>query len=212
MRRVAAPLAPTLALAAFLALVPALLAPPPARAAPGATVQAGDLVFHRSESAQSEAIARATGSAFTHVGIVLERDGALQVFEAVEPVGWARLDAWVDRGRDDAVTVLRLRDAPDAAALARMGEIARAWAGRPYDAAFGWSDDRLYCSELVWKMVQRATGTELGPLRKLRDFNVREPLVARALAQRYGGKPPWDDPVISPADVAASPALVPIDP
>ncbi|HEX9603745.1 MAG TPA: peptidase, partial [Myxococcales bacterium] len=49
-------------------------------------VREGDLVFHRSRSAQSQAVALATGSAYTHMGVVLVSNGRLVVLEAVQPV------------------------------------------------------------------------------------------------------------------------------
>ena len=61
--------------------------------------QAGDVVFHRSRSAQSRIIQQVTSSPWTHVGVVFEREGALQVLEAVQPVRWTPLEDWVRRGR-----------------------------------------------------------------------------------------------------------------
>ncbi|MFZ5481466.1 MAG: YiiX/YebB-like N1pC/P60 family cysteine hydrolase [Myxococcota bacterium] len=170
-----------------------------------ADLQAGDLVFHRSASRQSEAIARATHSDLTHVGVVLEREGRLRVFEAVQPVGWAEIDDWTSRGR--GLEIRRLEGlAGDA--LGRMQALAVEWTGRPYDAGFSWTDDRLYCSELVWKLFDRAAGVRLGELRRLRDFDLADPLVGAALRERYGARVPMDEPVIAPVDLARDPRLV----
>ena len=45
----------------------------------------------------------------------------------------------------------------------------RRWAGsqflgRPYDLTFDWSHDRMYCSELVYKVYDRALGIKIGDL------------------------------------------------
>ena len=72
---------------------------------------------------------------------------------------------------------------------------------------FEWSDARIYCSELVWKMYQRALGVHLGELQKLREFDLRDPLVSAKVRERYGDEIPLDEPVISQAALFASPLL-----
>jgi uncharacterized protein YycO len=37
---------------------------------------------------------------------------------------------------------------------------------------FEWSDDRMYCSELVWKIYFEATGIAIGSLQQLKEFNL----------------------------------------
>lgn len=60
--------------------------------------KAGDIVFHTSLSAQSLAIQQATRSPYSHVGVVLLRNGHPYVFEAVQPVKYTLFSAWVSRG------------------------------------------------------------------------------------------------------------------
>jgi len=172
-------------------------------------LQPGDLVFHTSSSAQSEAIARATGSPLTHVGVVLEHEGRLQVFEAIQPVGWADVDTFRARGRDEQVW--RLADAERVltpAVLARMGELAAGWEGRRYDVGFAWSDEQLYCSELVYKLYERAAGVRLGQVHTLADYRLDDPLVARAMRERWGDTPPLGERMIAPVDLTADERLV----
>ena len=33
--------------------------------------------------------------------------------------------------------------------------------GKNYDLTFEWSDDKIYCSELIWKIYKRSTGIEI---------------------------------------------------
>lgn len=173
-------------------------------------LQAGDILFHRSDSRQSEAIARATGSQLTHTGIVLEHEGTLQVFEAVEPVGWESIDDWIARGRGGQVEIRRLADPTQLTAeeIDAMDALARQWTGKHYDAAFSWSDDRIYCSELVYKLHERAADVKLGELRKMRDFKLDDPVVKAMLTERYGTKIPLDEPVTAPSDIADWEGLV----
>ena len=46
----------------------------------------GDLIFHTSLSAQSQAIQLATHSPYSHCGLLYKTNGEWQVFEAVQPV------------------------------------------------------------------------------------------------------------------------------
>jgi hypothetical protein len=82
------------------------------------------------------------------------------------------------------------------------------YVGRPYDLRFEWSDERMYCSELVWKMYKEALGIEIGELETFRDFDLTDPVVARQLEGRYGQRIPLDEKVISPASIFASDRLV----
>ena len=80
-----------------------------------------------------------------------------------------------------------------------MREAADSYEGKPYDLYFEWSDARIYCSELVWKMYRDAMGIEIGGLQKLREFDLADPAVKAKMRERYGTNVPLDEPVISPA-------------
>lgn len=171
----------------------------------------GDIVFHTSTSAQSVAIQKATHSPYSHMGIVFLKGGRAMVFEAVQPVRSTPLDEWVARGEDGHWVVKRLRDA-DAVltgpAVERMREVGRAFSGKSYDLYFEWSDDRIYCSELVWKVYQRAVGIELGTLQRLDSLDLSDPEVQAKIHERWHGPPPAEEMVISPAAIFASDRLV----
>jgi uncharacterized protein YycO len=164
--------------------------------------RSGDIVFHTSRSAQSVAIQKATHSPYSHMGIIVLRAGEAFVFEAVQPVKLTPLAAWTARGRDGRFVAKRLRDAErrlDAAAIARMQKVGEELQGRPYDLYFEWSDERIYCSELVWKIYQRALGLEIGALEPLGAFDLSDPLVQAKVRERWGGPPPAAELFISPA-------------
>jgi hypothetical protein len=140
-----------------------------------AALKDGDIIFHTSRSAQSVAVQRATGSRYSHMGIVLLRDGKPFVFEAVSTVRYTPLAQWTARGNGGHYVVKRLRDADKLltpGAVARLHARTADFAGRPYDLTFEWSDGRIYCSELVWKLYQRALGVRIGELQKIREFNL----------------------------------------
>ena len=71
--------------------------------------------------------------------------------------------------------------------------------GKPYDLYFEWSDARIYCSELVWKIYRDAARVSRSVrVQKLREFDLTDPAVKAKMRERYGERP-LDEPVISPA-------------
>jgi len=162
-------------------------------------LQDGDLIFQTSRSAQSLAIQRATASRYSHMGAVVWRNGKPFVFEAVKTVRLTPLPQWIARGDGGHFVVKRLKQALDAKSRAKLTHEAAAFVGRPYDLTFEWSDERIYCSELVWKLYDRALGIQIGKLQQLRDFRLDDPVVRDKLKERYGSRVPMNEPVISPA-------------
>lgn len=170
--------------------------------------QTGDIVFHTSNSRQSLAVQAATHSPYSHMGIVLFRNGKPFVFEAVQPVKYTPLTAWLNRGNGGHYVVKRLKAPLAATAAARLREEAGHYVGKPYDLTFEWSDGRIYCSELVWKLYKSAANIELAPLARLGSFDLSHPAVRAKLKERYGRKVPMDEPVIAPVAIFESPLLM----
>lgn len=199
----------TLILAAALLLVAASPAP-----GGGTRLRTGDLVFQSMGSEQGEAIERATRSQYSHVGMIFADGRRVRVLEAVGPVKYTPWREWAARGTGGRYAVRRLRDADrvlSPAAAAALRREAEKFLGRPYDFLFGWSDDRIYCSEFVWKAYRNALGIELAAPARLRDFDLSDPLVARKLRERYGDGIPLDEPVVSPQQLFASDRLAPVE-
>lgn len=177
-----------------------------------ASLKEGDLIFHRSNSSQSEAIRIATQSKFNHVGIIFQYKGQFMVFEAVQPVKITPLPRFIERGNHHFV-IKRLRDGDrvlSAEVIARMKALGQGYLGKNYDLQFRWSDERIYCSELVWKLYKQGAGVEVGTLQKARDLNLGNPVVQKLIKQRYGDAAaiPLDEPIISPQAMFESDRLV----
>ncbi|MEE4270028.1 MAG: YiiX family permuted papain-like enzyme [Thermoanaerobaculales bacterium] len=171
----------------------------------------GDIVFQVSRSDQSRAIEIVTGSRYSHMGIVYLEDGQARVFEAVGPVISTPFEDWVDRGVGGHVVVKRLAAADgllDAEALQRMAAAGRELAGLPYDFRFEWSDDRIYCSELVWKIYHRGLGVRLTGFETVSDFDLDDPEVRTIVDRRWPHGVPKKQRVVSPAAIFASSHLV----
>ena len=94
--------------------------------------------------------------------------------------------------------------------FAAVHEQAKSFLGKNYDLEFRWSDEKIYCSELVWKAYQRAAKLELGSLKRLRDFDLSSRVVKQKLKERYGENVPYDMTVISPACIFSSDLLITI--
>ncbi|HEY9777742.1 MAG TPA: YiiX family permuted papain-like enzyme [Planktothrix sp.] len=169
----------------------------------------GDIIFQVSRSGQSTAIQLATHSKYSHVGMLMRQDNRWYVYEAERGVELTDLQEWIARDPQHHYVIKRLKqnDLLTPAAIAKLKNEGRKFLGRPYDPYFRWSDDEMYCSELVWKTYKNALGVEVGKLRKLKDFDLTSPTVKRQLALRYGDKVPLDSTVVSPADVFDSPIL-----
>lgn len=163
----------------------------------------GDIIFQTSTSAQSKAIQLATHSEYSHCGIVYKDNEKWYVFEAVQPVKKTPLSEWIHHGQNGEYVIKRLKDttALTPAALNKMKASAKAMSGKNYDLYFEWSNDRIYCSELVWKLYKDATGLEIGQLKQLRDFDLTSPAVQQKLKERYGNNIPLTEKVISPKDI-----------
>lgn len=168
------------------------------------TLQNGDIIFQTSLSLQSIPIQLATNSPYSHVGIVYHQEGKAYVFEAVQPVKSTPLEEWINRGKEGHYVVKRLKDASPLTeqSLAAMLEIGETWRGRSYDGKFQWTDDLLYCSELVWKLYDRGAGVELCAPSSVGDLELSDPKVLSLIKKRYpSGNYPKDEVIVTPADL-----------
>jgi len=173
-------------------------------------IKNGDLIFQTSLSGQSKAIQLATKSKYSHCGLIYKDGNDFYVFEAVQPVKRTTLDKWIARGQDGKYVIKRLKNADQVltpVTLAKMKQVGDSFNGKNYDLTFEWSDDKIYCSELIWKIYQRATGIEIGKLEKLSDFDLTNEAVKKKMKERYGDKIPNDEIVISPAAIFESELL-----
>jgi len=165
----------------------------------------GDLVFQQSKAAQSEMVGALTRSKWTHMGVVFVDPSGPVVLEAVSPVRWTRLREWTARGVERRYVVKRLRDAETTlspAVIAEMRALGKRWQGRPYDLKFRWDDETLYCSELAYKLYERAARLELGRVERARDMNLEDPRVKRAQVTRFKpGEFDPDEPVVTPDSI-----------
>ena len=202
----------------YTALLAALLAAPPGL--DPAALRTGDILLHTSRGGQAPAIAWATGSVYTHVGLVERTGDRVSVIEAVQPVRRTPLGEWLARGVGGHATALRHPDLDEAGRAAVAAAAAR-YLGRPYDLAFSPGDDAIYCSELV-HLAYAAVGLSVGAWRPAGELGLAGPPVRRLLRTRWRRHPACRGaasldacmpalaatPILTPASIAADPHLI----
>ncbi len=160
--------------------------------------QDGDIVFHESTSRQSPVIKLAQHSKWTHCGIVFHIGDKAYVFEAVEPVKYYLLNDWIARGKDGVYCAKRLDNPLPASAIEKMKTVGAKYRGKHYDTLFQWSDDKMYCSELIWKIYSQGAGIELCSLEHFSDYHISNPIVKKLIQERYGDKFDPSEQLVSP--------------
>ena len=187
----------------FLYLLPILLV---AQAYQG--FSEGDIIFQTSNSSQSQAIQLATGSQWSHVGMLMQNEpGEWVVWEAVQPVKVTPVAAFIARGAGKEFQVMRLKEnGLSTENLSRMRQLFNNWKGLDYDWKFNWSDQQFYCSELVWKLYKRAAGIELGAPQPLKNYNLADPRV-KAIAEKRWGELPQNELMVAPSTIFESKLL-----
>lgn len=172
----------------------------------------GDIIFQSSQSNQSKAIELATKSPYSHMGIIFIKNGKPYVFEAASKVVYTPFDKWVNRGKNRKYIIKRLKDHTlSQKEIANLKRVAHSFENKPYDIWFGWDDKYIYCSELVWKIYNKALNLKIGQLQRIKDFNLSAPAVKQKLIERYGDKIPYQETVISPVAIFNSPLLITVD-
>ncbi|MFC3559624.1 YiiX family permuted papain-like enzyme [Pedobacter jamesrossensis] len=173
-------------------------------------IKDGDIIFQTSTSTQSKAIQVATHSKYSHCGIIFKINNQYFVFEAVEPVKFTPLKDWINKGLDKHYVIKRLKNANkvlSTSIIEKMKLATNQFKGKHYDIYFDWSDEKIYCSELIWKIYKGTTGIEIGNLEKLKNFDLNNIAVKKKMAERYGNNLPLNQKVISPVSIFNSPLL-----
>lgn len=168
-------------------------------------IQDGDIIFQNSKSSQSKAIELATKSKYTHMGIIFKKsDGKYYVYEAVQPVKFTPLKKWIERGNGSHFVIKRLNQPITILNKKNLKQEALKYLGKNYDIYFEFSDEKMYCSELVWKIYKNTLNIEIGKIKKLKDFDLSSDKVKSLMQKRYKNHIPYNENVISPQDIYES--------
>ncbi len=172
-------------------------------------IKDGDIIFQTSQSRQCEAVRIATNSKFSHCGIIYIDNGKKYVYEAVQPVKITASEEWISHGENNSYVVKRLKNTSllTPATIEKMKKYGNQFKNKDYDLYFEWSDAKIYCSELVWKIYRNGADIELCKLESLKSFNLTNPKVKEILAERYGNKIPLEEKVVAPSQIVNSELL-----
>ncbi len=168
----------------------------------------GDVVFQSLPHVDLvDMIEGATGSPFSHCGLVIRDGGEWKVLESLGNVHVTPLYQWVQRGRMSGFAAYRLTENRRAKAPAFVAETKK-FIGRYYDFRYDMDDEFIYCSELVWKGWKNATGEEMGRLVPLGELHWK-PYV-ETITKYEQGPPPLDRRMITPKNLSEAPQLRPV--
>lgn len=177
----------------------------------GYSPQPGDFVFQSlPHNPLIDAIEGSSGSPFSHCGIVKQRSvekkhgDEWMVIEAIGPVKETPWAHWIAQGRESAYVVFRLRD-PLAKKVPAILAAAEKYEGRPYDIHYDMDDEKIYCSELLYKSVRDATGRKLGRIRKLGELKWQP--YEKVIRSIENGGLPLEREMITPRDFSEAPEL-----
>ena len=160
-----------------------------ARAADLPPLKSGDIVFQNTSGSAQEAIMLASGTQYTHVGLVeVDAKGRAVVIEAVGPVRVMPLESWIKNGSGKKVTVKRLKALSDADAKEAVAR-ARSYLGRPYDHFYYETRDQIYCSELIYAAFKEGANITVGVEQKVRDLNISTPAARKLIKERWRAHP-----------------------
>lgn len=143
----------------------------------------GDLIFQTSTSNQSGAIFMATADAYTHMGIIKNKDSNIVVIEAVGTVKETPLKDWVNRGLFKRVAIYRDPNLTPTQTKRILAE-ARIYYGRPYDIFFSFKNKSMYCSELPY-LAYKGAGISIGTVQKVSELNFDNALVKKLIKARW---------------------------
>jgi len=145
-----------------------------------AEYQEGDVVFIISKSSQAKYIQYATGSLWSHCGIVVYKNNEPYVLEASNVVKLTPLYAFLRKGRGKLNCTRRYIDKPIKIKY-------KQYLGIPYDSQFSWKHNRYYCSELVWVIYKQQFGIEIckpKPASKYRTWGLERIMKRRGISKK----------------------------
>ncbi len=178
---------------------------------PEANLKNGDIVFvSNSNFEEGKAIQAVSKSPLTHCGILFKEDDKWYVYEAVQPIKKTPLKDFHKTDGSETYLVRRLKhddivltkDVTD-----KLHKYLKSNEGKDYDHLFGWGNDKMYCSELVWKAYYEAARVKVGQIKMVGDYDLSDPVVKKQVELRYGKAVPVTEPTITPGGVYESKLL-----
>jgi hypothetical protein len=187
-------------------------------------LESGDLIFQTAlDRHLALPIMVATGSIYTHVGIIHKQKDGYTVIHAAGPVIENSLGDFIAGGWGEKFTLLRYPGLSQQQREAMVKD-ARTYLGRPYNGIFYMKSKDIYCSELPY-LVFQSEHVPLGRLQKMGDLYMNNPAVHEVFKARWHMHPLcqtpgmdydacWkavlEEPIITPVSLARDPGLTQI--
>jgi len=165
-------------------------------------LQEGDILLQHLPAQLGSVIADVSNSLYSHCGIITYQNGEPYVIEAIGPVLYTHVNEWISRGESGMFTQLRPKNI-SAKQIQNVIIESEKMLGRPYDIQYELDEEKIYCSELVYKAFIRGCNLEIGEKTTLGDLDW-EPheMFIRHIAH---GELPLDRVMITPESLAKSP-------
>ena len=163
----------------------------------------GDLVFQALPLNVDliQAIEGITQSHYSHVGVLHRRKGKWTVIEACAPgVIYTPFEKWKTIGRNErwAAYRLKLQYRP---LIPKFLRNLHSHAGKPYDFKYEFTDDKLYCSELVFHAWEKTSNKAIGRRENILTLNWK-PYLATIEKYNQGPLPTSGRMLISPRSLS----------
>lgn len=160
----------------------------------------GDLIFQ--SLPQNDLVLAIEGisqSPYSHCGIVVQKNGEWEVLEAIGPVKYTPLYEWVQRGRNQSFAVFRLKTDVHIKPFISQAET---YLGKPYDVKYELDDEKIYCSELIYKAYETVAKIKLGELKALGEMPWET--FTKTIRKYEQGSPPLERLMITPKNLSES--------
>lgn len=171
------------------------------------TYKDGDVIFQATSGDIGKAIQIASHSKYNHCGMLFFENNTWMVYEAVQPVSKITLKDFNKRGKGEVYRLKKASTLLTTDAVTKLKTTYASFHNKNYDEKYLWSDSEIYCSELVYKLYKNALNIELCKLKKLGDYDLSNSLVKEKLNEKYNGKIPLQETIVSPGDIANSALL-----
>ncbi len=165
----------------------------------GFSFEIGDLILQPLHCSLCTAIENETDSIYSHIGIVISKNPIL-VAEAFEKVRVVSLEKFLSKTqRNQNVKILRNSEMRKVNKYLFVQDFQTIFLGLSYDSEFLWSSDKIYCSELIYKLLNLYGISQPRP--EVMSFSKAHTFWDKY----YKGNIPVQELGISPADYDESP-------
>lgn len=143
----------------------------------------GDVIFIQSQTQQAAALREATGSVWTHVGIIVKKNSKWHVAEAIGPLKMTPINDFINRSKNKSFKIFRYKHFKPATMLKQLYAVLPKY-NKPYDIYFEFTEERIYCSELTYHVFKDVTEFEMGRIQKMKEMRLEGPYVQALIEKR----------------------------